>query len=77
VVSAKTVYSPANVAIIRSESKSSPDRLELRCVRCGAVSVVYAETEEDTAIALKINELELIQNGIMFLDGIHEQVRKR
>ncbi len=54
-----------------------PDRLELRCVRCGAVSVVFAETEEDTAIALKINELELIQNGVMFLDGIHEQVRKR
>ena len=54
-----------------------PDRLELRCARCGAVSVVFAETEEDTAIALKINELELIQNGVMFLDGIHEQVRKR
>ncbi|MEW6423136.1 MAG: hypothetical protein AB1523_00070 [Bacillota bacterium] len=54
-----------------------PDRLELRCAKCGAVSVVYAETEEDIAPALKIKELELIQSGIMFLDGIHEQVRKR
>ncbi len=45
-----------------------PDRLELRCPKCGAVSVVYAETEEDIAIALQTKELELIQNGIMFLD---------
>lgn len=45
-----------------------PDRLELRCPKCGAVSVVYAETEDDVNIALKTNELELIQNGIMFLD---------
>jgi len=42
-----------------------PDRLELRCARCGGVSVVYAETEEDVAAALQIDKLELVQDGMM------------
>jgi len=44
-----------------------PDRLELCCPKCGAVSVVYAETEEDIYIAQRTSELELIEKGIMFL----------
>lgn len=45
-----------------------PDRLELRCPKCGAVSVVYGETEEDIAIAFQANEIELTRNDITFLD---------
>jgi phage FluMu protein Com len=44
-----------------------PDRLELSCPKCGAVSVVYAEIEKDIYIAQRTSELELIEKGIMFL----------
>lgn len=53
-----------------------PERLEVRCPRCGAVSVVFGETEEDAAVALKIREMELAESGITLLEAGKKKVRK-
>ncbi len=55
-----------------------PDRLELQCKKCSGTSIIYAETEEDLSIVQQVDELELIKEGLGFLDSLaHTSLSKK
>jgi len=54
------------------------DRLELQCKKCSGVNIIYAETEEDLTMVQQVDELELIKDGLGFLDSLaHPGVAKK
>lgn len=46
-----------------------PDRLELKCGKCGSVNIIYAETEEDLQVIQQVDAIELVTNGFEYLDS--------
>lgn len=54
-----------------------PDRLELTCPSCGAVGIIYAETDEDIEFVRQIEVLELVKGGFTYLDGFNNNRKSR
>lgn len=52
-----------------------PDRIELQCKDCQALSVVYAEKEEDLTRIKELKKIELVKNGFKSLDSMDKGKR--
>lgn len=57
------------------EAEVYPDRVEINCIHCGAVGIVFAETVRDLQCASKMEEIELEAYTHRYLDGI--RLKKR
>lgn len=49
------------------------DRIELECLKCNGVKLIFAETEEDLSILLKKDRIILVENSISCIDSIMER----
>lgn len=45
-----------------------PDRLELRCPQCSAAGIVFAETDQDLQKVKELQEIELTERRVKYLD---------
>ena len=52
-----------------------PDRIELKCLNCHSVSIIFAETEEDLSVLLKKDRIILKEHNISCIDSINEKNR--
>lgn len=50
-----------------------PDRVEIKCLGCGSVQIVYAETEEDLDVLSKKKRIILHEHSISYIDSIVEK----
>ncbi|WP_069650545.1 hypothetical protein [Caloranaerobacter ferrireducens] len=46
-----------------------PDRIELRCIECGSVHLVYAETDEDLKKLLECEEIQMHKYSLQCIDS--------
>lgn len=51
------------------------DRIELECLNCHSVKIVFAETEEDLSVLLKKDKIILEERNISCIDSIKEKDR--
>lgn len=51
------------------------DRIELECLNCHSVKIVFAETEEDLSVLLKKDKIILEEKNISCIDSIKEKNR--
>ena len=46
-----------------------PDKLELRCEKCGSLLIVYAETQEDLAMVRRMPRIVMAEHGFASIDA--------
>lgn len=51
------------------------DRIELKCLNCNSVSIIFTETEEDLSVLLKKDRIILKERNISCIDSINEKNR--
>lgn len=51
------------------------DRIELRCLNCHSVNIIFTETEEDLSVLLKKDRIRLRECNISCIDSINEKNR--
>lgn len=52
-----------------------PDRIELKCLNCHSVNIIFTETDEDLSILLRKDKIELKEHNITCIDSIKEKNR--
>lgn len=53
----------------RIEVEAYPDKLELRCVSCHSLLIVYAETREDLSAVLGLSQIVMSERGFASIDA--------
>ena len=51
------------------------DSVEIKCLNCHSVSIIFAETEEDLSVLLKKDKIILKEHNISCIDSISEMKR--
>lgn len=51
------------------------DSVEIKCLNCHSVSIIFAETEEDLSVLLKRDKIILKEHNISCIDSINEMKR--
>ena len=51
------------------------DRIELKCLNCHSVNIIFTETEEDLSVLLKKDRIRLRECNISCIDSINEKNR--
>lgn len=51
------------------------DRIELKCLNCHSVNIIFTETDEDLSILLRKDKIELKEHNITCIDSIKEKNR--
>lgn len=51
------------------------DSVEIKCLNCHSVSIIFAETEEDLSVLLKKDKIILKEHNISCIDSINEVKR--
>lgn len=49
------------------------DRIEVNCLNCGSVQIIYAETEEDLDLLLRKRKITMQEHNISCIDSILEK----
>lgn len=49
------------------------DRIELRCLNCNSIQIIYAETEEDLEVLQKKEKIVMHKHNIVYIDSIIEK----
>ncbi len=49
------------------------DRIEVKCLNCGSVQIIYAETEEDLDLLLRKRKITMQEHNISCIDSILER----
>ena len=49
------------------------DRMELRCMNCNSIQIIYTETEEDLEVLLRKKQINMKKNNIVYLDSLYEK----
>lgn len=49
------------------------DRIEINCLNCGSVQIIYAETEEDLNLLLRKRKITMQEHNISCIDSIMEK----
>lgn len=51
------------------------DRIELECLNCHSVKIIFAETEEDLRVLLKKDRIVLKERSVSCIDSMHDKNR--
>lgn len=49
------------------------DRMELKCMNCNSIQIIYTETEEDLKVLLRKKQINMKKNNIVCLDSLYEK----